>query len=110
MAKRIGQWFRAFLGMAFAATWVLGGPASTAAPLQLVTDQWIPYENLSDAAAPGFSTEVLKQVFAAMGRGASFEEFPWVRAAGLVFRAIFPTSRWRATSGSSSCVRPTPES
>jgi hypothetical protein len=23
-----------------------------------VTDQWVPYENLSDATAPGFSTEV----------------------------------------------------
>ena len=101
MAKRIGEWFHAFLGVAFAAAWVLGwasaGPASTAAPLQLVTDQWIPYENLSDAAAPGFSTEVLKRVFATMGREFSFEEFPWARAAGLVFRgerdAIFTAFR-----------------
>src|SRR5580700_4805901 len=86
MAKPIGEWFRAFLGVAFAAVWVFGGPASTAAPLQLVTDRWIPYENLSDAEAPGFSTEVLKQVFVSMGQQASFEEFPWARAAGLVFR------------------------
>ncbi len=42
MAKPIGEWFRPFLGVAFAAVWVFGGPASTAAPLQLVTDQWIP--------------------------------------------------------------------
>jgi polar amino acid transport system substrate-binding protein len=97
MAKPIGEWFRAFLGVAFAAVWVFGGPASTAAPLQLVTDQWIPYENLSDAEAPGFSTEVLKQVFVSMGQQASFEEFPWARAAGLVFRgerdAIFTAFR-----------------
>ena len=97
MAKPIGGWFRAFLGVALAAAWALGGPASTAAPLQLVTDQWIPYENLSDAEAPGFSTEVLKRVFAAMGQEASFEEFPWARAAGLVFRgerdAIFTAFR-----------------
>ena len=97
MAKRIGEWFRAFLGVAFAVAWVLGGPASTAAPLQLVTDQWIPYENLSDGEAPGFSTEVLKRVFTTMGRDASFEEFPWARAAGLVFRgerdAIFTAFR-----------------
>jgi polar amino acid transport system substrate-binding protein len=86
VAKPIGEWFRAFLGVAFAAVWAFGGTASAAAPLQLVTDQWMPYENLSDAEAPGFSTEVLKQVFAAMGQEASFEEFPWVRAAGLVFR------------------------
>jgi polar amino acid transport system substrate-binding protein len=97
MAKSIGTWLRAFLGAALAAVWALGGSASTAAPLQLVTDQWIPYENLSDAEAPGFSTEVLKRVFAAMGQEASFEEFPWARAAGLVFRgerdAIFTAFR-----------------
>jgi polar amino acid transport system substrate-binding protein len=97
MSKTIGGWFRGFLGVAFAAVWAFGGSASTAASLQLVTDQWIPYENLSDAEAPGFSTEVLKQVFAAMGQEASFEEFPWARAAGLVFRgerdAIFTAFR-----------------
>jgi polar amino acid transport system substrate-binding protein len=97
MAKSIGAWLRVFLGVALAAVWALGGSASTAAPLQLVTDQWIPYENLSDAEAPGFSTEVLKRVFAAMGQEASFEEFPWARGAGLVFRgerdAIFTAFR-----------------
>src|SRR6201998_1894812 len=96
-AKPIGAWLRVFLGVALAAVWALGGSASTAAPLQLVTDQWIPYENLSDAEAPGFSTEVLKRVFAAMGQEASFEEFPWARGAGLVFRgerdAIFTAFR-----------------
>ena len=97
MAKPIGEGFRAFLGMTVVIAWALGGPASAAAPLQLVTDQWVPYENLSDAEAPGFSTEVLKQVFADMGQEASFEEFPWARAAGLVFRgerdAIFTAFR-----------------
>jgi polar amino acid transport system substrate-binding protein len=77
---------RASLGVVVAAALALTGMRSMAAPLELVTDQWIPYENLSDAAAPGFSTEVLKQVFAAMGRDASFEELPWARAAGMVFR------------------------
>src|SRR5271156_6187220 len=97
MAKPIGEWLRGFLGVAVAVVWALGEPPSTAAPLQLVTDQWIPYENLSDAEAPGFSTEVLKQVFAATGQQVSFEEFPWARAAGLVFRgerdAIFTAFR-----------------
>jgi polar amino acid transport system substrate-binding protein len=97
MAKPIGEWFRALLGLAFVALWAFDASASAAAPLQLVTDQWIPYENLSDAEAPGFSTEVLKQVFTAMGQEASFEEFPWARAAGLVFRgereAIFTAFR-----------------
>ena len=60
--------------------------ASAAAPLRLVTDQWVPYENLSDSAAPGFSTEVLRGVFASMKQEVSFEEFPWARAAQLVFR------------------------
>jgi polar amino acid transport system substrate-binding protein len=72
--------------MAIAAAWALGGPASTAAPLQLVTDQLLPFENLSNAEAPGFSIEVLRQVFAAMGQEASFEEFPWARGLRLVFR------------------------
>jgi len=74
MARPIGGWFRGFLGVAIAAAWALGGPASTAAPLQLVTDQLLPCENLSDAEAPGFSTEVLRQVFAAMGQEASVWE------------------------------------
>ena len=86
IAKPLGEWFRAFLGVAFAAVSALGGAASTAAPLRLVTDQLIPFENLSYAEAPGFSTEVLKHVFAAMGQEASFEEFPWARALELVFR------------------------
>ena len=72
-----------------AALVVLAGvsPTSSAAdPLRLVTDQWVPYENLSDATAPGFSTEVLRGVFASMKQEVSFEEFPWARAAQLVFR------------------------
>ena len=97
MARPIGGWFRGFLGVAIAAAWALGGPASTAAPLQLVTDQLLPFENLSNAEAPGFSTEVVRQVFAAMGQEASFEEFPWARGLRLVFRgerdAIFTAVR-----------------
>jgi polar amino acid transport system substrate-binding protein len=86
MARLTGGRFRGFLGMAFAAACALGAPASAAAPLRLVTDQLLPFEDLSDAQAPGFSTEVLRQVFAAMGQEASFEEFPWTRALRLVFR------------------------
>jgi Cytochrome c len=86
MPKLINGWFRGFLGTVVAAVWAVGGPAATAAPLQLVTDQLLPFENLSDAEAPGFSTEVLKHVFTAMRQEASFEEFPWARALRLVFR------------------------
>jgi polar amino acid transport system substrate-binding protein len=86
MPRLIDGWFRGFLGTAVAAVCAVGGPAPMAAPLQLVTDQLLPFENLSDAEAPGFSTEVLRHVFAAMGQEASFEEFPWARALRLVFR------------------------
>ena len=75
-AKPIGEWLRTFLGVAFAAVWVLGwalgGPGATAAPLQLVTDQWIPYENLSNTDAPGFSTEVPQAGLGLNGPGSLF--------------------------------------
>src|SRR5260221_1931859 len=97
MAKPVRGWFRAFFGVAFAAALGLGGLRSMAAPLQLVTDQWIPYENLPDAQTPGFSTQILKHIFALIGRENSFEEFPWARAAGMLFHgeqaAIF-TARY----------------
>jgi len=76
----------AVLAAAWAFTVFVATPPAVAAPLRLVTDQWIPYENLSDADAPGFSTEVLTGVFASMKQEVSFEEFPWARAARLVFR------------------------
>jgi polar amino acid transport system substrate-binding protein len=86
MATPTGRCLRAVLGAALAVS-ALTGPASTAALLQLVTDQLLPFENMSDAEALGFSTEVLRQVFAARGQEASFEEFPWPRALRLVFRS-----------------------
>jgi polar amino acid transport system substrate-binding protein len=86
MRRPSRRWFRAFLGAVCAVTLGLAGQPSIAAPLRLVTDQWIPYENLSDAGAPGFSTEVLKHVLASMGQDSSFEELPWARAMRLVFR------------------------
>jgi polar amino acid transport system substrate-binding protein len=57
-----------------------------AASMQVVTDQWIPYENLSNADAPGFTTEVVRQVFAMLGEQVTIEELPWARAAEMVFR------------------------
>jgi polar amino acid transport system substrate-binding protein len=71
--------------IALSAVFAFGGTASLAAPLTLVTDVWIPFENLSHPEAPGFSTEVLRHVFNAMGQEAAFEEYPWARAAALVF-------------------------
>ena len=85
MASRGLRWI-GVLAAAWALTVGVPTPPAIAGPLRLVTDQWIPYENLSDADAPGFSTEVLKGVFAAMKQEVSFEELPWARAARLVFR------------------------
>jgi polar amino acid transport system substrate-binding protein len=77
---------RRFLCVAVAAAWASGGAASAAAPLRLVADLLPPFENLSNAVAPGFSVEVLGQVFAAMGQEASFESFPWARSWMMVSR------------------------
>ena len=81
-----GSRYPTVLAVAFAVLAAVVPAAGMAAPLRLVTDQWVPYENLSDAEAPGFSTEVLRGVFASMRQEVSFEEYPWARAAQMVFR------------------------
>jgi polar amino acid transport system substrate-binding protein len=40
--------------------------------------------DLSDDKASGFNVEVVKQVFAAIGREASFEEFPLARGLAII--------------------------
>jgi polar amino acid transport system substrate-binding protein len=62
--------------MTIAVVWAPSGRASSAEPLRLVADFAPPFEDLSDEKAPGFSVEVLRQVFDAMGQDASFETFP----------------------------------
>ena len=52
MPRLIDGWFWGFLGTAVAAVWAVGGSAPMAAPLKLVTDQLLPFENLSDAEGP----------------------------------------------------------
>jgi polar amino acid transport system substrate-binding protein len=65
----------------------LGVRASPAEPLRLVTEISLgPYEHLEDDKAPGFSVEVLRQVFAAMGQDASFEAFPEYRSWMMIAR------------------------
>jgi polar amino acid transport system substrate-binding protein len=61
--------------MTVAVVWALSGRASLAESLRLVADFAPPFEDLGDENAPGFSVEVLRQVFAAMGQDASFEGF-----------------------------------
>jgi polar amino acid transport system substrate-binding protein len=84
MARLIGS--RGFLCAAIAVVWALGGRAWPAESLQLVTDRLKPFEDLDNDKAPGFSVEVLRQVFAAMGQDASFERFPWDRSWRMVYR------------------------
>jgi len=71
--------FRGSLCATIAVVWALSGRALPGEPLRLVADRLLPYEDLRDDKAPGFSVEVLRQVFAAMGQDASFEQFPWGR-------------------------------
>jgi polar amino acid transport system substrate-binding protein len=84
MARLTG--FRGFLCAAIAVLWAHSGRASPAEALQLVTDHLPPFEDLDDDKAPGFSVEVLRQVFAAMGQNASFESFPFDRSWRMVYR------------------------
>jgi len=85
MARLIG--FRGFLCAAIAAVCTLSGHASPAEPLRLVTDLSVgPFEHLSDDKAPGFSVEVLRQVFAAMGQDVSFDAFPLNRSWVMIAR------------------------
>jgi polar amino acid transport system substrate-binding protein len=77
MARLIG--FQVLLCATIAVAWALSAQASPAKPLRLVADFSPPYEDLSNEQAPGFSVEVLRQVFATMGQDASFEAFPNVR-------------------------------
>jgi polar amino acid transport system substrate-binding protein len=107
MARLIG--LRGFLYVAVAAVWMLGGRASPAESLRLVTDLSLgPFENLSDDEAPGFSVEVLRQVFAAMGQDASFEAFPLDRSWTMIARGeadgIF--SSWRSSERERICSFP----
>jgi polar amino acid transport system substrate-binding protein len=95
MRKLIG--FRSFLWVAIAAVWTLGVRMSPAESLRLVTDRLLPFEDLSNDKAPGFSVEVIRQVFAAMGQDASFETLPWDRNWMEIFRGerdgVFSTLR-----------------
>jgi len=85
MTRPIG--FRGLLCATIAVVAALGGRVSPAEPLRLVTDiSFGPYESLDDDQAPGFSVEVLRQVFAAMGQDVSFEAFPVNRSWMMIAR------------------------
>jgi hypothetical protein len=68
--------FRALLCTVTAFVWALGAQASPAKSLRLVADFAPPYEDLDYKKAPGFSVEVLRQVFAGIAQEVSLEAFP----------------------------------
>src|ERR1700756_3526522 len=79
--------FRGFLCAAIAIVGMISGRAWPAgSSLQLVTDRLPPFEDLDNDKAPGFSVEVLRKVFAAMGQNVSIERFPWDRSWRMVYR------------------------
>jgi polar amino acid transport system substrate-binding protein len=84
MARLIG--FRGLLCTAIAVVWAFSGRASPAESLRFVTDYLPPFEDLGNDQAPGFSVEVLRQVFAAMGQDATIENFPWDRSWMMIIR------------------------
>jgi len=85
MTRLLG--FRSLLCAAIVVVWALSGCASPAEPLRLVTGRnEAPFEDLGNNESPGFSVEVLRQVFAAMGQDASIETFPWTRSWMMIAR------------------------
>ena len=78
--------FRGLLCAAIAVACAMSGRVSSAEPLRLVADFAPPFEDLGDYNAPGFSVEVLKDVFAAMGRDVSFEALPNRRSWTMIAR------------------------
>jgi len=58
---------------------------SWATPLSFGTDEWPPYEDLSNPQAPGFSTEVISRVFENINIPVEIHPYPWVRAQSMVY-------------------------
>lgn len=78
--------FLVLLCATIAVVWAISAGAAQAKSLRLVADVSPPYEDLGNEKAPGFSVEVVKQVFATMGQDASFETFPNTRGWMMVAR------------------------
>ena len=58
----------------------------SAKTLKVTTDNWPPYEEISNQQAPGFSTEIIRYVFNEIEVEVEILEFPWARALKTVFR------------------------
>jgi polar amino acid transport system substrate-binding protein len=77
MARPAGV--KRFLYAIIIAFWALSGGAAAAKPLRLVTELG-PLEDVVNGKKPGFDIEVVRTVFAAMGRDTTFEVLPPNRA------------------------------
>lgn len=77
MARLIG--LQVLLCATIAVVCAFSGDASAAEPLRLVTERLLPFEDLDNDKAPGFSVEVLRQVFAALGTDVTFQASPFNR-------------------------------
>jgi polar amino acid transport system substrate-binding protein len=75
--------FRVLLCAAIAVVWALGAQALRAEPLRFITNV---NSHPHNDKAPGFSIEVVRDVFAAMGRDVSFEFIPPSRAWVMIVR------------------------
>jgi polar amino acid transport system substrate-binding protein len=96
MARIVGLRLLLYSAIALCA---LGGRASPAEPLRLVTERLLPFEDLDNDKAPGLSVEILRHVFAAMGQDVSFEDAPFNRDWKMIVRGeadgVFTTYRTR---------------
>ena len=81
MARLTGFWV--LLCATIAVVWALGGGASAAEPLRLVTGN---YSGVGDGKPAGFPAEVITQVFATMGQAFSIEAYPPARGWMMIVR------------------------
>ncbi|MCP4114556.1 MAG: transporter substrate-binding domain-containing protein [Desulfobacteraceae bacterium] len=54
--------------------------------IRIGTDKWPPHEDIFNLEAPGFCTEVVREVFKRMGVAITITEYPWSRAVDFVFK------------------------
>jgi len=67
---------------------IFSNPPLYGKTLEIAVDVWHPYEDISDQQAPGFSTEVITNVFQSMGVKMNLKEYPWARGLKNVYEGI----------------------
>ncbi len=81
MAKT--KFFIAILALLLLTFYTKGGQAEV---IKIGTDKWPPHEDIFNLEAPGFCTEVVREVFKRMGVAITIAEYPWSRAVDFVFK------------------------